>query len=111
MQNLLLVRGRLNLRSRFPCYVDIVKTSHVDDFGLLSVLVYVFRIFDKANARLKCLTRFQKYLTWVIFSRVCTLEIQVSSGDMSGQKKCENSGSLFNGLKFKIGPEKNLVPV
>ena len=30
---------------------------------------------------------------------------------MSGQKKCENSGSFFNGLNFKIGPEKNLVPV
>lgn len=60
MQNLLLVRGRLNLSSRFPCYVDIVKTSHVDDFGLLSVLVYVFRIFDKQNERLKMFNKVPK---------------------------------------------------
>ena len=113
MQNLLLVRGRLNLCSRFPCYVDIVKTSHVDDFGLLSVLVYVFRIFDKQNERLKMVNKVPKISNMGrrYFSRVCTLEIQVSSGDMSGQKKCENSGSFFNGLNFKIGPEKNLVPV
>ena len=60
MQNLLLVRGRLNLCSRFPCYVDIVKTGHVDDFGLLSVLVYVFRIFDKQNERLKMFNKVPK---------------------------------------------------
>ena len=60
MQNLLLVRGRLNLNSRFPCYVDIVKTSHVDDFGLLSVLVYVFRIFDKQYERLKMANKVPK---------------------------------------------------
>ena len=60
MQNLLLVRGRLNLSSRFPCYVDIVKTSHVDDFGLLSVLVYVFRIFDKQYERLKMVNKTPK---------------------------------------------------
>lgn len=60
MQNLLLVRGRLNLCSRFPCYVDIVKTSHVDDFGLLSVLVYVFRIFDKQNERFNMVNKVPK---------------------------------------------------
>ena len=74
MQNLLLVRGRLNLSSRFPCYVDIVKTSHVDDFGLLSVLVYVFRIFDKQYERLKMVNKAPKYLTWVIlYFRECVL--------------------------------------
>ena len=85
MQNLLLVRGRLNLSSRFPCYVDIVKTSHVAYPRLLSILVYVFRIFDNQNEGLKMFNKFPKYLTLVIFSRVCTLKILVSSGDMSGQ--------------------------
>ena len=66
-------------------YVDIVKTSHVAYPRLLSILVYVFRIFDNQNEGLKMFNKFPKYLTLAIFSRVCTLKILVSSGDMSGQ--------------------------
>ena len=77
MQNLLLVRGRLNLRSRFPCYVDIVKTSHVDDFGLLSVLVYVFRIFDKAKCEAEMFNKVPK------ISNMGDIFKSVYSGDTS----------------------------